>query len=365
MPDDVAIQNPDIRKQATVALACLYRRSEAKRVSGATQWTYAELLIEHRIDEPGDPFARESKSIRRRYESDTEGGDDIELEDVLKRILSDATSIFSSQHRTHLFTVLFFDTKARLIRWDRAGYVVSEPFDYVSEPQKLLLFIWRFARMSPEQRGHDSTASRVFPSSADYVLMRERAKPPTVNMGDAPALHEHARAAFAHSLKDAVFWRLRVDDAKKGPHYFLVGKPHFHAPELAGRGSRTYVAIDAADPYGSFVYLKDVWRIVGVGLKQEGSVLEILNSQDDGGPVPFVPTVRCHGHVEHQGTLSQRLWKETHTKHQSNPGFVFPRTYHHYRLVVNEVGLPLSDFQRGCELVGLLMCVIKGASSCN
>ncbi|KAI0663943.1 hypothetical protein C8Q70DRAFT_210444 [Cubamyces menziesii] len=335
------------------------------RVSGTSQWTHAELLMEYRTDEPGDPFAQEPRPLRRRYDLEgLEGEDNVEPEDVLERILSDATWVFNSQQRTHLFTVLFFATKARFICWDRAGYVVSEPFDYVSDPSKLILLLWRFARMSRQQRGHDTTASRIFPGCADHELMMERAKPPTVNVEDAPTqVHEHARAAFADSLANAVCWRLKVDDAKKGPQYFLVGEPRFQSPGLTGRGTRNYVAIDAADPYGPFVYLKDIWRIVGISLQQEGDVLETLNGPEDGGPVPFVPTVRCHGHVRHQEAQHQKLFQDTRTTHQlgslgskSAPPL---KTRRHYRLIVNEVSLPLSSFQRGSELVGLFMCVIK------
>lgn len=73
-------------------------------------------------------------------------------------IASHARAQFARQHRVWLLQVVIFGRSARFIRWDRSGAVVSERFDYVSHPILLAGFFWRFAHLSDEQRGWDSTA---------------------------------------------------------------------------------------------------------------------------------------------------------------------------------------------------------------
>ncbi|KAH9889422.1 hypothetical protein C8Q73DRAFT_707508 [Cubamyces lactineus] len=360
LPDDIAIVHQTLIYQRTPALAGLYRRSEAKRVSKYTQWSYVDLLIEYTTDSSEDPFAQEPRPPRRRCDSDSglEEEDHVEPEDIVECILSDATAVFNSQHRTHLFTLLIFSTTARFICWDRAGYVVSEPFDYTSEPWKLILFLWCFARMSSEQRGHDTTVTRIPHGSADYELLKKRAMPPKDAMEGRTAVPgDHAQVLFENSVRNDTCWRVRVDDTQKGSRYFLVGMPHYCAPGLAGRGTRTFVAVDAQDPYGPLVYLKDVWRVVHTGVEQEGKILEHLNSDDNGGPVPYVPTVRFHGDVENQVTWSHavRLEQDKDRKKYQCPSNI----HRHYRLVVNEIGRPLSLFKNMKGLIGLVTLCLQ------
>lgn len=68
------------------------------------------------------------------------------------------SEIMVHQHRTFVFLLSICQTKARITRWDRAGCIVSKPFDFVEEPGKLLNFVFRLALMSQSELGHDTTA---------------------------------------------------------------------------------------------------------------------------------------------------------------------------------------------------------------
>ena len=81
-----------------------------------------------------------------------------------------ATELLSRQHRTHLFTIYIFKAKARLFRWDRAGVVVTKLVDLTKEPRWLVNFIARFAAMTDEQQGYDTTAQLA--TKAEVDLMR-------------------------------------------------------------------------------------------------------------------------------------------------------------------------------------------------
>ena len=167
---------------------------------------------------------------------------------------------------------------------------------------------------------------------------------------------EHARRLFKASLGSlSERWKLKVGDGPSA-RYFLTGDPHFIASGLAGRGTRGYVALDCDDLNGPFVFLKDCWRVVADRIKPEGETLEILNDPTT-GDVDGIPTLVCHGDVEDQVTDSQNVWKEQH------PGAKCPlKTHRHYRVVVKEVGLPMSYFRNGRELVYLLARCINGVS---
>ncbi|KAI0753150.1 hypothetical protein C8Q80DRAFT_496554 [Daedaleopsis nitida] len=267
------------------------------------------------------------------------------------QIISYAALVFAKQQRTHYFTVLFLGAMARIVRWDRGGAIVTKKFNYTEEPGKLGRFFWHFVRLSEAQRGHDTSVAHVKSTSDDYQLMRARADNPRLE-GDGDVKHaigEHARLLFKESLKSNVPWyRIRVSGKQDGRD-FLVGAPHFISPGLVGRGTRGYVAIDCSDPQGPFVYLKDAWRVAHESIEQEGSILAYLNDEKT-GKVERVPTLVCHGDVEDQKTVSQDVWKIHHPDATDCP----IKFHRHYRLVVQEVGLPMCRFDSAEELIYLI-----------
>ncbi|OSD00249.1 hypothetical protein PYCCODRAFT_1469576 [Trametes coccinea BRFM310] len=365
LPHDVAVSTPN-KGDGNVASnqkidGGLYPRAEAPQDS--TRWSSIELSIECKTEPTQqDPFDDgsawpEPSSIMRK--------------DVLGQIMCYAVLVFDNQHRTHHFTLLLLGAMARIIRWDRSGLLATHKFDYTKKPQYLALFLWRFGRLTPEQRGHDSTAERILPGSATYKLMHARAATP-MKAGDGSAIGEHARELFKDSLfikapaKDdstktvvlgpAPLWRLTVHDSR-GCRTFLVGLPHTTAGTLAGRGTRTYVALDEGDKDGPLVYLKDAWRVAHDRMEQEGKILELLNDDSGGGPVNGVPTLHCHGDVEGQVTLSQSVWRDKNpdAKPEDSPF----KTHNHYRLVVKEVCLPMREFVSFHELLVLIAICIR------
>ncbi|KAM5538359.1 hypothetical protein V8D89_007961 [Ganoderma adspersum] len=350
-------------------------------------WSAVELSIEVKFEDvPDDPF-----------DDDTDGfqPNSSERKKNLGQVLSYSSLVFDRQQRTHHFTIVILGQSARIIRWDRSGALVTKKFNYVQNPWMLGRFLWRFAHMTAVQRGHDPTATRVLTTSEDYRLMRQRADVPQKN-AQGLVVNEHARILFRTSVSNssAQWWRLRVDDST-GPRYFLVGEPHFQAAGLAGRATRGYVAVDLADPQGPLVFLKDAWRVAHEGIKREGHILNYLNEKK----VERVPTLVCHGDVKvrkremvveeagvevdeevdgelvedeeedagtdsgdeqaangnHaprgtiQQTVSQKYWTAR------TPGAQSPmKTHRHYRIVVKEVGLPMSYFKNAKELLYLV-----------
>ncbi|CDO78014.1 hypothetical protein BN946_scf184907.g4 [Trametes cinnabarina] len=338
----------------------LYTRNDSPIGSDFTSWSSMELLIE----------CKTSASQYDPFEDDERGPESLadSRKHVLGQIIRYAVLVFDSQHRTHHFTLLILGPMARLIRWDRSGILVTHKFDYTMEPEKLAQFLWRFGRMSPSQRGHDPSAVRVMPGSAEYHHVHSRASTPS-KAWNGTVVGEHARDMFRKSLfitytvmeegksrEDitipAPLWRLTVYDAS-GSRDFLVGLPHTTAGSLRGRGTRTYVALDAQDMDGPFVYLKDTWRVDHERIEREGKNLALLNNNSEGGPVDGVPTLLYHGDVGDQVTYSQVVWWLKYPN--ASPEACLMKTHRHYRLVVKEVCLSMSDFRCFIELVSMVI----------
>ncbi|KAH9947449.1 hypothetical protein B0H21DRAFT_891271 [Amylocystis lapponica] len=127
----------------------------------------------------------------------------------------------------------------------------------------------------------------------------------------------------------------------KASRDFLVCKPHFKTPGVAGRGTRGYIAIDCET--GELVFLKDAWRVDLDDIMREGDVLEHLASKG----VQNIPTVLCHGDVRGQCTVTY----EFEQREAAHP----MKKHAHYRLVEKEIGFPLSDFEHGCYLLKVLL----------
>ncbi|OSD00251.1 hypothetical protein PYCCODRAFT_1393895 [Trametes coccinea BRFM310] len=265
----------------------MYPKGSSAIEQKRTDWATVEVIIECKTND-SDPFdERASSGIP--YSGTKR--------DTLGQIMTYASTVFEYQHLTHHFGVVILGSQARLARWDRSGIVFSSKFDYKKEPAKLARFFWRVAHATPEARGHDPTATRILPGSADYKTLEAwKAK----ELAD----DDYVARRFVKSLTDdRPWWRLQVTDNKHGTKEFLVGRPTFAAPGVVGRATRGYIALSVSDQHSDspFVYLKDCWRVEHDRSELEGDILSYLN----GKGVTNIPTALYHGDVEDHRTISQ------------------------------------------------------------
>ncbi|KAI0308820.1 hypothetical protein OF83DRAFT_155608, partial [Amylostereum chailletii] len=157
-----------------------------------------------------------------------------------RQLTAMAKQIFEEHPRVFLFSILILEDKARLLRWDQSGVVVTEQFDWLVENSPLADFLYLLDISSPEQRGLDSTVS--FPTPEEVV---------------------RAQAIFERSsvdpCPDNVLRKFAVtDDVTGDTRYLVAGRPQVFGRSLAGRATSGYVAVDLQD--GTLVWLKDSWR---------------------------------------------------------------------------------------------------------
>ncbi|KAL6308497.1 hypothetical protein BKA93DRAFT_516591 [Sparassis latifolia] len=362
--------------------AALFLTNDKKSIIWNRHWALQCLAIickPHYHDD--DPFAENAKSDKRNADCRKT------TRDLLTTI---ASKVFSRQHRCFFFTVLILGDSARLLRWDRSGVVITEPFWYKRTPH-LGSFLWRFAHLSPVQQGCDSSAEVVQRGSVDAKLIEKftAERPSTMN--------EYVHVMFCNSMKDEswLWWKLRIvpevnESALEGPEqrsgskkrtrgdhlsgpstkrrryaggraisndsnderrarYFLVGKPHFHSSSLPGRGTRGYIALDCEEEVP--VFLKDTWRCDPLPMIREGCVLRALNEAH----VENVPTLVCHGDIENQCTRTQDLRKNVSAGQKDNS----PRNLIHYRMVEREICRPLRDYETDKQFLHLVADCLK------
>ncbi|KAL7279887.1 hypothetical protein ACG7TL_006296 [Trametes sanguinea] len=327
---------------------------------------------------------------------------------VRGQIIHYAEKVFEYQHRTSLIMLVIVGRLFRFTRWDRSGTIVTRAVDYVEQPQVLYEMLWYMSRLSDEALGLDPTAHRVMPGSEEYAQMVaakvspaglpdvDSTEGPADNFPAADAVFKYVREKFANSLDVNFPWyRLEVPDGD-GTRYFLVGKPSFCAPGMAGRGTKGFVALEVGSCPARFAWLKDAWRTQYEFVAQEGAVLKELNDAS----VPYVPTLICHGDIPGQDTVTPTWWELKHnpptpptidnptppvlalqsvasssrtlvnratrsstsTKRSAsdleddgNGREECPlRRHKHYRIAVKEVGMKLVEFKHGKQLLQII-----------
>ncbi|KAI0648416.1 hypothetical protein C8Q79DRAFT_1008741 [Trametes meyenii] len=342
---------------------------------GQPHWAKQTVLIQFRLGSEDDLYAESVGS-----------GDDKERVKLREGLSAYVGHVLTHQQRTALFVLLLHGTKMRLTRWDRAGTLFTEPFDYVEQPKLLRDIMWGLSSLSLEEQGIDTTATALKPGCEEYKLMDELALPQDTDLpedeGESYVLPSkktqrvfaYVRNMFASSLEDGwQRWKLLVPTKKGKPSKaFLVGKPSFVAPEIEGRGTRGYVAVDCESR--RFVFLKDVWRPHDERVEVEGEVLRKLRRTG----VKNVPTLVCDAELDQETWHSpypvatsttiggqrcevprppQRRCNTVPLAGGSRP--IPPKPLRHYRIVVEEVCMPLSSFKTGRQLVSIIRDCIQ------
>ena len=180
------------------------------------------------------------------------------------QIITYATAQLGSQFRTHIFSVVIFDRFARLIRWDRAGAIVTNAFPYVpSTPDRLSYLVEFFRRYdvsAPKERGVDESVS--FDLEADEASRARKA----LNLGVGNPLA-----------------KFRVYDGENSKYFIGHRRPPKGYPSPTGRATRMFVVLDLERD--EVMCLKDTWRINHEGMEKEGDIYRDLRRAG----VPYIP----------------------------------------------------------------------------
>ncbi|KAI1783006.1 hypothetical protein LXA43DRAFT_1135917 [Ganoderma leucocontextum] len=301
----------------------------------------------------------------------------------LDRLSESMLEVLTEQHRLFAYSFYVKWKWVRMLYVDRAGVLVSELFDWTETTSLLHDFVWKVGHLTPEQLGYDPTA--LVASGSDVEKLRSK-------MEDAslPAeVQQYVRNAFlckdmqppettatnpggsttgeTERLlgdRDFAIYRLTVPSSdpppdevftdapppQRGPstspspsrakpveRAFLVGCPHVVVESRIGR-MRGYIAFDLQEE--SFCFLKDSWRPLVPGqTRPEHWVYERLRQHN----VPGIATLVCGGDVGGPGAQITAVQDLMPPDKQRVP-------HVHYRIVIKEIGVPLTEFMSFTEL---------------
>ncbi|KAI0350368.1 hypothetical protein OH77DRAFT_1573299 [Trametes cingulata] len=277
-----------------------------------------------------------------------------------------AVAIFQRQHRLFCFSVIVAGSCARLLRWDRAGVIVTHAFDVTIEPRLLCEFFWRFGRASDSQRGYDVTPSVATPEQ-EARFKNAVANHVAKQLG-IPGL----QAGLAIHYQPNFVTALPLFSAGAKDRVLLASRPITVPLSVFGRATRAYwvVELDSSDskpPRDRVLVLKDTWRLIrqdGQPDECEGDVMSRLISQN----ISNIPPVEAHGDVparsqaedEQAGRGDEAVFQETLTHRYLDRKWVcgdrhalrrmIPKRVH-YRLLLGFAGFDLLHLSGTAELL--------------
>ncbi|KAL1950098.1 hypothetical protein VTO73DRAFT_5220 [Trametes versicolor] len=326
--------------------------------------TFFEIKLRKESDFFCDPHWKTADDTLRKRSfvfGDSAAADLPELQESFGQNVAYASEVGMRQFRQCVYSLSMAGTRVRLIRWDRAGAVVSKGFDIHKNPEHLCRFLWCFSHVSDSERGYDLTVEPATAEDANLFesLIKEHIKRqlPLASSDDLEkALKEH----YSVSCVTSVSVRRKSDEGLS--YQYLVSRPIVAPISQAGRATRTYWAVDRAAR--KVVFLKDTWRQTSD--KTEGSIMKDLQSRH----VPNIPPVEYEGdvpsvlitrdaeddiiHIDdgcRQTTRTQKFlsasWVCGDPKVLS--AVIFRRI--RYRLVLQFAGYPLTKFRGTDELL--------------
>ncbi|TFY54281.1 hypothetical protein EVJ58_g8957 [Rhodofomes roseus] len=269
--------------------------------------------------------------------------------DSLGQMAEYVSKLFRRQHRLHLFTLFIFKGQARVIRWDRAGAIISTPIDFEKDPSLLHQVLWRYACMNEVERGFDPTvvratveeieAMRTCPAPngwADKCRQDALGQPGwpvyKIMMRPDDLINQQGIQPLTKFMKPDP-----VDSiAPGGEVSYIIGKRYFATNSPSGRGTRGYIAYDVSR--NRLVFLKDYWRSRLDSSIPEGEALKRLRASG----VRNVPTPLAAGVVRDDAGVTQKTCTQEWLKRDERTKCYSP-IQEHYRLVVKEIGEPLTE----------------------
>lgn len=279
-------------------------------------------------------------------------------------IISHAEAQFMRQPRVFFFQILIFGHMARFVRWDCGGAVVSARFDYTKEPNSLATFLWRFAHLTDDQRGLDTTACLA--SEPEKLLFKKVVEEFLAAMDAGTKDGQPVRMLPGAKLtldpsESYPTWKIHVvDKYKKTSTKLIIQRPFGRFKFLFGRGTRPYIAYDISS--GRLVCLKDTWRMDLEKLHREYGMYCQLAARN----VPHIPEIYYGGDV-----FSRKDTPQTTQSHvvgdrkaeldwRSTSGH-FHRHVHHR--IVQDIAYPLESAINEREFIQVFHDAFSGECS--
>ncbi|VDC07238.1 unnamed protein product [Peniophora sp. CBMAI 1063] len=264
---------------------------------------------------------------------------------------------FGRQSRTAVTSILILENWARLLRYDHAGVVVSERFDWRANDGELLAeFLSRLEHGTPQEEGIDDSVGDLSAfGGEDSEVVKDARK----------AMQEFSDGMIAVPITDDAPLRSVEcwDDSQLGDdglpmsRTLIATQPLGLNFSIVGRYTVSFIGYDAEKRCAYWV--KDSWPINDPEFTKEGEIYKRLK---DAG-VPHLAEIECAGEVRWK---ANKAVQRTRTDEFAKEGWsgltanIHPLS--HYRILFKDIGRPVSKFKSTQQLVTALSHAIKAHS---
>lgn len=187
---------------------------------------------------------------------------------VLGQLVERVTELATFQHRVHTYCVLLSSggTHARLIRWDRAGLILTRSFALSTHSSHLCTFFARYFNSTPELRGYDTTAQRATKEERKLLknaLVHALLNGPVSRSGPVDALGLanaplSERIAKAQSLLPRYFDPACVFNVTSSNAPFILSVPHVRPRTRGSRETAGWWSLLLTTK--QMIFMKETWR---------------------------------------------------------------------------------------------------------
>ena len=336
----------------------LFSSDVDEEVAKSQSLSYMDLFVEIKPQECQDAFTytvNDAATVKEEAKSESESLLKMTQASIEHRgqQIDYASQIMALQHRTHLYSISIVGHFARLIRWDRAGAIVSERFNYQDGSSNWLGgFLFRYANATPEARGFDSHAQRATDDERHELA---KAVDGHLAKFNYPLHHQRDLRNTCDPSYPAYKINVKDEESRKESAY-IICRPFFEVPSLCSRATRGYLAL--AVETEELVFLKDTWRVDEPGILSEAEVYRILRQYKE--ILPFLPIILASGdallsdgqpqctktqdHVGGFQWVHQTTWIRKHIRHR----------------VIQRLALPLRMVRTDKELLEAIRNVLIG-----
>lgn len=255
--------------------------------------------------------------------------------------------ILAVQYRSHVFSTLICGDYARLIRWDRSAAIVTRRFDYTEKLGATILFRFyqRFAQLTNEQRGLDSTITT--PSKKEGKLAREAFTRYATELwkGQTQSFLKKQESTSQLSLLKMTF----------AEETYIIAAPIYHEGFLSPfcRSTRRCTIMRLRDK--AVLFFKDYWREDSAITLKESDIYERLAEHQ----IENVAEMAAGGDVDNLKTIGHRYASAAWVS-RATPLTI--RQLHSHRIILVTVGRDLSTFPTAKSLVKCIADAMKGMS---
>ncbi|KAJ7644398.1 hypothetical protein FB45DRAFT_1053165 [Roridomyces roridus] len=303
-------------------------------------------------------------------------GQSQEAQKALIQLAKGARNLIMASGSCFVYVVaVFARIRARIFRFDRSGFSVTESFDFTKDWKHLPTFLWRLYNpqgySTPVMTGADDTIS--LPTEPEQKRMREAVLRISAydEWKDEDLDGEHLWIRAARYNSDT--GELEI------VRCFTFGDILSRSDGLFGRATRVLRVIleedvdakeqdvNAAEP--TVYALKDAWpqecrrpeadfyRLIEAHCKRE--VAEASSEEREQKQAILDSIAKCHGSldlsVQHDNLDHDPQLHQTNPTSEDRPNL--PRR--HMRLLLTPVGIPLKNFKSTKSLVGALFCAMR------